>query len=85
MINVESAVLKVLTELLAMKGKEPPELNEKTLNGSFEQFDLDSMDKLDFAMGLEDALGAVFVTSEITKCKTLADVIAFAERAQRPG
>ena len=40
------------------------------------------MDRLDFAMGLEDAFGTVFVTSEMLKCKTLSDIIDFAERAR---
>ena len=80
MSTTQSTVIKVLSDVIARKGESLPTIDDKALNGSFEQFGLDSMDKLDFAMGLEDAIGTVFITSEILQCKTLAEgIIAFAD------
>jgi acyl carrier protein len=82
MNDTANTVIKVLSDIMAQKAQPPVEVNDETLNASFEVFGLDSMDRLDFAMGLEDAFGMVFVTSEMLKCKTLSDIIAFAERAK---
>jgi len=82
MNDAANTVIKVLSDIMAQKDQAPVEVNDETLNASFEVFGLDSMDKLDFAMGLEDAFGTVFVTSEMLKCKTLSEIIAFAERAK---
>ena len=80
MNKATETVLKVLGDILATKGMAPVQADSDTLTSPFDVLGLDSMDRLDFAMGLEDAFGTVFVTSEMLKCKTLADIIAFAER-----
>jgi acyl carrier protein len=82
MNDTANTVIKVLSDIMVQKGQAPVELNDQTLFASFEEFGFDSMDLLDFAMGLEDALGTVFVTSEMLKCKTVSDIVAFAERAR---
>lgn len=84
MNDTADKVLKVLADILAQKGLPPPLSDSASLAAPFEDVGLDSMDRLDFAMGLEDAFGAVFVTSEMLKCRTLADIIAFAERETAP-
>jgi acyl carrier protein len=80
MNDATEKVLKVLGGILAEKGMPPVTAGSDTLAAPFDVLGLDSMDRLDFAMGLEDAFGTVFVTSEMLKCKTLADIISFAER-----
>ena len=80
MSEAADKVLKVLGDILAEKGLPPPGADSGILAAPFDELGLDSMDRLDFAMGLEDAFGTVFVTSEMLKCRTLADIISFAER-----
>lgn len=42
-----------------------------------EALDLDSIDKLDLVMALEEAFGIVFVSSDVLACKTVSEVTEF--------
>jgi len=73
-------VLRALTQVMLKSGKQPPNLEAESIQKPLEDFDLDSMDKLDFVMALEDALGKIFDANKIVQCRTLADIIELAKR-----
>jgi hypothetical protein len=78
--SIADDVFHALTQVMLKSGKIPPRLGLESLHMPFDDFDLDSMDKLDFVMALEDALGKIFDANKIVQCKTLADIVKLAEQ-----
>lgn len=77
---VTNTVVGALLTIKSRGGAVPPDIGPDSLKQPFDVFDLDSMDKLEFVMAMEDALGKVFDANKIVQCKTLADIIELARR-----
>jgi acyl carrier protein len=77
---VTNTVVSALLMIKSRGGGVAPDIGPESLEQPFDIFDLDSMDKLEFVMALEDSLGKVFDANRIVQCKTLADIIELARR-----
>ncbi len=77
---VTNTVVRALLMIKGRSGGVLPDMGPDSLKQPFDEFDLDSMDKLDFVMALEDSLGKVFDANRIVQCKTLADIIELARQ-----
>ena len=71
-------VTDALYEIMARSGITPPERGPQIYTLPFDEFKLDSMDRLEFVMAIEDKLERVFDANEVVQCRTLADIIALA-------
>ena len=78
--DIAGIVADVLCDIMIRNGNAPPDRGLQLYSLPFDDFKLDSMDKLDFVMAIEDKLERVFDANEIVQCKTLGDVIKLAAR-----
>ena len=78
--DIAGIVTYVLCDIMIRNGNAPPDRGPQLYSLPFDDFKLDSMDKLDFVMAIEDKLERVFDANEIVQCKTLGDVIKLAAR-----
>lgn len=73
-------VTDALFEIMTRNGLTPPDRSSRILELPFEDFKLDSMDKLEFVMAIEERLARVFDANDIVQCRTLGDIVALAGR-----
>jgi acyl carrier protein len=83
----ESAAVDCIQLILRRKPDHVAVENEQCLLISVDELELDSVDRLDLVMELEQRFDVVFTTNAITGCKTVAEIIAVIgeERARTAG
>jgi acyl carrier protein len=68
-------VVEAIVNILKRKPNYKPLQPEMFLEVSVDDLDLDSVDKLDLVMDLEDQFDLVFTTSDVIKCQRIDEII----------
>jgi acyl carrier protein len=68
-------VIEAVMSILEKKPNYRPLQPEQLLDVSLDDLGLDSVEKLDLVMDLEDRFDLVFTTSEVIKCRTVDEVV----------
>ena len=80
---VHLRIVGVVRRVLASKSIKLDKSDEEFLGISLGDLELDSIDKLDLIMALEECFDVVFTTSDVLKCDSVTEIGEHVDRAQR--
>jgi len=78
-IHYRRVLIETLEKSIVTNGRAVSSINEIDLNLPLDAYIEDSLERLEFIMALEDALGIVFDYKKIAECKSLTDIVILAE------
>jgi acyl carrier protein len=75
MTSDQLTVVRAIVSILEKKPNYKPLHPDQFLEMSIDDLGLDSVEKLDLVMDLEERFDLVFTTSEVTKCRTIDEIV----------